>query len=186
MVISEFVEGIKNAKVINNRVNPNAMSEYLNKVLDVKTYLPFAIKKSMAQAIVDQNTEEIDGVLKNDSINQYLCFVITMIESHTALEFGDNPMTDYDLLAENKLLEPIIEMFRSDYDECDVLLKMALASKLEANNLGAVVGRFLNGILDKIDDFSDAMKSSMEGLDLQEYMTEENMEKLNSFLDKMQ
>ena len=144
MKINEFVQEFKDKKIKNTTVAPNAVGEYLRSVLEIKTYLPFKIKRKIAEMVVAENTREIDGVKKNDSINQYVGFVIAMLTAHTNLECSANPIDDYDLLAESGLLPQIIAEFKPSYDECDILLKMELASELEDNNIEVLVGRFLD------------------------------------------
>lgn len=184
ITIAQFIENFKQQNIKNTTMKPNAVGEYLKENLEIKTYIPFATKRLIAEMVVDANTEEIDGVWKNDAISQYIAFVVAMIQAHTNLSFGDNPVDDYDLLVENELLAPIIEMFRNDYNECDIVLKMALASKLEDNNINALVGKFLNGILDRLDGAEEFLKSTLGSIDLQEIMKEENLVKLVGLLNK--
>ena len=135
MKINEFIEKFKNAKVQNTKVNPNAVSEYLQKELEIKSYIPFRDKRKIAEMIVEQNIDEKDGIKKYDSINAYIGLVASAISTHTNLEFGADPVADYDLLAESGLLPKIISEFQQDDNECDVVLKMALAMELEDNNV---------------------------------------------------
>lgn len=189
MKITDFVQEFKNKKIKNTTVAPNAVSEYLNSVLEIKTYLPFKVKRQIAEMVVTENTHEIDGVKKNDSINQYVSFVIAMLTAHTNLECSTNPIDDYDLLAESGLLPQILAEFKSSYDECDILLKMALSSELESNNINILVGHFLNKILNKMDEFGDALKDKLGDFNLKDVfgvdLKEEDLTKLSGFLDKL-
>ena len=145
-------------------------------------------KRKIIEVVVEQNTKEIDGIKKNDSINQYLSFVISMLSAHTNIEFSEDPIADYDMLAESGLLSQIIAEFKESYDECDVLLKMELASKLEDNNINVLVGRFLNGILNKLDDFSGVLKDTFKDINVNDFLgknfKDEDLAKLTSFLDR--
>jgi hypothetical protein len=188
MLVKEFVEKFKNDKVMNNKIAPNAVSDYLKKELEVKTYLPFRMKREIAEMVVAQNTEWVDGIKRNDSINQYIGFIVAMIGAHTSLEFGDDPVVDYDLLAESGLLPQIIAEFQESYNECDILLKMALAAELEDNNINVSVARFLDGILKKLDDVGEVLKGAMGNLDLKEILganfNNEDLANLKGFLDR--
>ena len=170
ITVQSFVQEMKDKKIMNTKIAPDAVAKYIKENLEITTYIPFTRKRLIADMIVDANTEEIDGVWKNDSISQYISFVVAMIQEHTNLVFEDNPVDDYDMLAENELLVPIIETFRNDYNECDVVLKMALASKLEDNSINTLVGKFLNGILGRIDVAEEFLKSTIGSIDLQEIM----------------
>ena len=185
MKITDFIQELNEAGVHNTQLKPNAIGEYIEKKLNVKAYIPFDMKRTLAEMIVDVNTEEVDGIWKHDSINAYLSFIVAMVQSHTDLEF-DDPIADYDALAENGLLVPIIELFRTDYNECDVVLKMALAAKLEENNVSAVVGRFLNGISKKLDGVGEVIKSVVGNVNIQDVLSkfkEEDLTKLTGLLN---
>ena len=189
MKVNEFIVDYKTKKVMNTQMKPNAVSEYLRETLSVKEYIPFKTKRQIVEMVVAQNTRAIDGVKKNDAIGQYVSFVIAMLAAHTNLEFSINPMEDYDLLAESGLLSLIIDEFKADYSECDILLKMALASELEDNNINVLIGHFLDKILQKIDEFGDALKGKFEDFNLQNIFgadfKEEDLAKLSGFLDKL-
>lgn len=146
MKVKEFVEIFKSKKIMTSKANPNAMSECVNSILTFKTYAPFQEKRAIAEKIVKRNTHLIDGVKKNDNISQYIDFVAAMIQLHTNLEFSDNITDDYDLLAENGLLMVVINEFQNDYNECDIILKMALAAELADNDLNIVLGKMLHNI----------------------------------------
>lgn len=187
MIIAEFVKDFKDKKIQNTKLNEHAVEEYITKTLEVKTYLPFTTKRTIAEMVARGSMDEIDGVKKHDAISSYVSFIVAMIQSHTNLQFND-PIEDYDLLAESGLLPLIIGTFNSDYNECDVLLKMAIAYELEGNNVTSLIGKFLNGILDRLDDFSGAFKASMGNKTMEEIIganfKQEDLAKLNSLLDK--
>lgn len=188
MLVKEFIENFKNNKVMNTKVMPNAVSDYLKKNLEIKTYIPFRTKREVVEMVVKQNITEVNGIKKNDAINQYISFVVAMISIHTALEFSSNPVADYDLLAESRLLSQIIAEFQESYSECDALLKMTLASELEDNNINVIVAKFLYGILDKLDGVGEVLKESFGNIDLKEILganfNEEDLTKLSGLLNK--
>lgn len=189
MTIKDFIEDFKAKKIQNTRVNENAVSEYIKKTLEVKTYIPFVEKRKIAEMIVDQYTDEIDGIKKHDSISAYVGFVCAMIAAHTNLTMSENPIADYDVLAESGLLSQIVAEFKQSYDECDIILKMALAMELEDNSVNVLVGKFLNGVLRRIDGFADGLKGVMYGLDLTQLLgadfNKEDLAKLSGLLDKI-
>lgn len=176
MTIIELVKEFKDRKIMNTKTNDHAVNDYLKSKITVTEYIPFMEKRLVAEMIVKENTEEVNGIKKNDAINQYVAFVIAMIQTHTDLEISKNPVADYDLLAESGLLTPIIEMFKVDYTECDVILKMCLAAELEDNSINALVGKFLSGISNMLD----SVKERFEGFDI----NEEDLAKLNSLLHR--
>lgn len=190
MKIIDFVKDFKDKKIMNTHLKPDAVETYIKENVIVTTYLPFKAKRELAEIILDQCIENVDGIKKHDAIESYMRFVIGMIETHTDLTFSEDPVEDYDLLAEAGLLMPIIDMFKTDYDECNTVLKMALNAELEDNNINVFVGKFLNGILDKLDGVSDVIKDTVGSVDLNNILggnfKEEDLAKLSSFLDKYQ
>lgn len=187
--VKDFIEKFKNSKVANSKIAPNAISDYLYRELEIKTYIPFRKKRAIVEKIVDNNLEWVDGIKKYDNINSYMSFVVAMLSAHTNLVFSSDPVADYDLLSESGLLPLIIEEFRGSYDECDSLFKMVLTSELEDNNINAVVGRFLNGILNRLDSVGEVMKSQLGSIDIQDILgdsfKQEDLTKLKGFLDKI-
>jgi hypothetical protein len=187
MLVKDFVEKFKEDKVQNTKINENAISNYLKDNLEIKTYIPFRTKRTLVEQVIAKNVEWVDGIKKVDTINQYIGFVVTMIGAHTSLQFSEDPVIDYDLLAESGLLTLIVEEFRTSYDECDVLLKMALASELEDNNINATVARFLDRILQKLDGAGEVLKSVIDDIDIGSILganfNSEDLAKLSSFLD---
>lgn len=188
MKVVEFVKDFKDKKIMNTKVNTDAVSEYIKETLEVREYVPFKEKRAIVELIVLNNIKVVDGVKKNDSISQYISFITAMLTAHTNLEFSEDPVADYDILSESGLLAPIIETFKTDYSECDVLLKMALADELEDNNVNIVFGKFLNGILERLDIVGKLVQESISGVDIKEIVGEvfnqEDLNKLKYFLDK--
>lgn len=190
ILVKNFVEDFKAKKIKNSTAMPNAIGDYINKTLEIKTYLPFSTKREIVDMVVGANIKEIDGVKKIDSISQYISFVVAAIAAHTNLEFDvADVYGDYDLLAESGVLPYIIAEFKPSYDELDILLKMAVADEMADNNLSVIVGKFLSGVLDKLDGVVDVARAFAEKTDLSKILGEdfnkEDITKLIGFVDKL-
>lgn len=187
MTIQNFIEKFKNDKVVNTKIAPDSVSNYLKKNLEIKTYIPFRVKREIAEIVVAQNTDWVDGIRKHDSVNAYISFIVASLVAHTNLVFGDDPVEDYDLLAESGLLPQIIAEFETSHSECDIILKMILAMELEDNNINALVGKFLNDILQKLDGVGDIFKDKLGDFNLKDILgnfKQEDLAKLKGFLNK--
>ena len=112
MKVTEFVKEFQEKKIMDTKINTHAVSDYIKENLNIKTYLPFRVKRQIVETVVSKNIEQIDGVKKVDPFNEYVGFVVAMLGAHTSLEFSEDPVTDYDLLAESKLLPLIIAEFQ--------------------------------------------------------------------------
>lgn len=188
MQIKEFVTQFKTRNIKNTRVDEHAVENYVKQNVEFKTYIPFRQKRRIAEMVVAKSVRVVDGVKKNDQIEQFVSFVVAMISAHTNLEFSDDPVADYDLLAESGLLPLIIMEFKQSYDESEIVLKMLISMEMEDNNVNAVFARFLNGILEKVNEIGDALTESADGTNLQNIFGEnfkvEDLAKLSGLLNK--
>lgn len=184
MTIQEFVEAYKAQKFMSTPQGLSEKSEWIRGQLGIKTYIPFMEKRKIAEMIVEQNIEVIDGLKKYDNISAYISFIMASIIAHTSLKCGDDPVADYDLLAESGLLSQIVAEFQESHNEIDILLKMAVAYELEDNHPGALIGRFLDGVLQKLDGASGVLQEIVGNLDLKEMFNEENVAKVVGLLNK--
>ena len=180
MKIKDFCEAYKAKNFMNTKQGIEERVEWIKKEAGVKEYIPFMTKRKIAEAVVEQNIEVVDGIKKYDSIDAYIGFVVASIMAHTTLEFSSNPIDDYDLIAECGLLTQIVALFQESHNEIDILLKMTLESELEDNHIGILIGRFLDSILKKVDGLS----GSFSKLDLEKMFSEENMTKIVGLLNK--
>lgn len=186
--VKNFVDAYKAKKFMITKNGVDEKSEWLRKELEIKDYIPFREKREIAEMIVAQNVEEVDGIKKYDSISGYVSLVVASISAHTNLEFSTDPVADYDLLAESGLLPQIVAEFQGSHGELDIILKMALEMELEDNQTNALVGRFLNQILGMLDGVSGALKGAIEGVNLESLLGDikpEDLAKLSGLLDKL-
>lgn len=188
MTVKNFLDAYKAQSFMISRNGADERSEWLKKELEIKEYIPFKTKREIAEMIVAQNIEVVDGIKKYDSISGYVSLVVASISAHTNLEWSADPVADYDLLAESRLLPLIIAEFQGSHSELDIMLKMALEMELEDNKTNALVGRFLNQILGMLDGVSGALKENIEGLDIKKLLGDikpEDLAKLSGLLDKL-
>jgi hypothetical protein len=187
--IKEFCDAYKAKKFMIAKSGVDERAEWIRNQLEIKEYIPFREKRTIAEMIVAQNISEVDGIKKYDSIDGYVSLIVASIAAHTNLVFSSDPVADYDLLAESGLLMDIISEFEGSHQEIDLLLHMALDMEMEDNEISAIVGRFLNKISEALDDIVDAAKDKFENFDLQNILgadfNKEDLAKLSGFLDKI-
>ena len=159
--VKNFVDAYKAQRFMIGKNGVDEKSEWLRKELEIKSYIPFAEKRKIAEMIVEQNIEVVDGIKKYDSINGYLSLIVASIMAHTNLEWSTDPVADYDLLAESGLLPQIIAEFQGSHEEIDLLRKMVLDMELEDNNTNVLIGHFLNQILEMLDSVSGSLKDGL-------------------------
>lgn len=189
ILVQDFCKEYVEKRIENTKYQPDAVENFIKEKLDIITYLPFNTKREIVEMLVGQIVTEEDDIKRVDSVSQFLAFIVAMVASHTTLVFGENSAEDYDALSQCGVLENLLAMFAKDYSECDALLKAAIADELADNNLNVIIGKFLNGILGKLDGVGDMLKGFTENLDLSKLLgtniNEEEIAKILGFVDKL-
>lgn len=189
MTIKEFLEKFKNDKVINTKVAPNAVSEYLRKELEVKDYLPFAEKRELCANVLEAcNTKDDSGFVKVDSVSRYIVFTISIISKYTNLEFSSGEDTEYDsldeydMLCQTGILNPILEVIGEEYATCNNLLNMMMDDIIANNNtVEAMLGNALGKVTDSIDGLIDTLADKVDELNLD--LSQIDIDKYKGLLD---
>lgn len=185
MKVHDFIQEFVDKKISNTKINPNAVEEFIKSKLKIRTFIPFMEKRQIVELVVSENTTEEGGIKKIDSVGQFVGFIISMLIAHTDLEIDQtDPIKAYDALSEVGLLEPIVACFQKDYSECEALLKMVVSDTLEDNQPGALIGRFLDDVLKKLDGAAGAINGLLGSVDLQKIFSDENVAKIVGFLNK--
>lgn len=141
-------------------VNINNNGFKLSEALEVKTYIPMALKKVIAQSIIYECTNSEGGVIKVDSVQRYISYIRYMITTHTNLEYTDE---DYDTLCSTEyqdtvLLNAVLGSFGDDAQECSRILNLMIDDYMQDMRVEVTIARFLNelgqsleGLVDKLD-----------------------------------
>ena len=158
MRIKEFIEMYKK----NPRMD-------IIKQLDVKKYVGIALKREMAQLVLDNCTSIVDGEVHIDSVERYILFTISVIGMHTNLEFSyeedkeSSSIDDYDALCESGILVKIIETFKDDYVSCQEILNMMTADRLQDNmTIEKKIGKFLDAVQEVLAGAVDGMVDKLD------------------------
>lgn len=154
----------------NSYKSDNAKSEYLKNTIKSKNYVSYAAKVTFANQIVAQ-THNIEGSsIKVDTTKQYILFIIGVVSLYLNIEFSDSPISDYDLLDEAGLLEPIIAMIPSkEYENIKLVLDM-VAKDFMTNNYGVVpvlqklVGSAMESFAPVLDEMKNMDKDTLLSL----------------------
>ena len=172
MTVQNFINTYKEAKVVNTKVAPNAVVDYLKKTLEVKGYLPFADKRELCASVINAcNTRDESGLIKVDSVSRYITFTIAIISAYTNLEFSSgeefDSLDEYDMLCQNDLLNSILEAIGAEYATCNNLLNMMMDDVLANNNtVEAVLGNTLGKVTDSLDGLLGALAAKVDELEL--------------------
>lgn len=184
MTIKEFVQNYKAKNFMNTKQGIEERIEWIKRELGVKEYIPFNKKREIAEMVVEQNIKVVDGIKKYNNIDAYIGFIMASIIAHTNLQCSDNPIADYDLLAESGLLPQVVLMFQESHNEIDILRKMVLEEELEDNNPNVIIGHFLDAVLKKVEGFSGVLKDMVGDLDAEDIFNNENVAKIVGLLNK--
>lgn len=124
----------------------------LERGLEVKKYLPIEVKKTIAQGITYDCTNNEGGIVKVDSLERYMSYVRYMITTHTNLEYTDE---DYDALCSTEyegttLLNAVIDCFGEDAKECSRILNLMMDDIMQEMSIEFTVAKFLNGLNESV------------------------------------
>lgn len=158
----------------------------LEKSLQVKKYLPIEVKKTIAQGIIYDCTNEEDGVVKVDSVERYLSYIKYMITMYTNLEYTDE---DYDVLCsteygETTLLNAIVHIFESDANECNRILGLMMDDYLENNAAENQIVVAINQFLSGLAGIAKSLEGKVNNMNIDEMLPDDfDINKLNAFLN---
>lgn len=171
MKVVDFIKSYKDKRIMNTRIDENAVEKYITTTLGVKSYLPFATKRELCSTVLDACCTENGGIIEVDSVSRYILFTIKMLTTYTDLEFesdGDlDALDQYDLLCQNNLLNPILGCIGAEYEACNNMLNMMMAD-LDANNnnVTAVLNSAAQKLLDIVEDLKNVLADKIEGMEL--------------------
>ena len=157
----------------------------LEESLEIKKYLPIEVKKTIAQGVIYECTNEEDGISKIDSVQRYLSYVKYMIIMHTNLEYKDE---DYDTICsveyhDTTLLNAIIGYFGEDANECSRILNLVTDDYMRESSIEFTIARFLNKLNNSISDLADKINYKIDGLDISDMVPSDvDKEQLSAFL----
>ena len=190
IAVKKFVEDFKSNKIMNTKIDPNAVSVYICQKLEPKSYIPFVEKQSIAQIVLASCANIQDGVITIDSVQKYIIFTLTVLATYTNLEFEGNEadLDAYDALCsyavgDGTLLDAIVKTFEKEYSRCNDILNMMTSDLLAENNIEKQVGRLLTKLSTKIDNFGDIISNKIEGFDMD--LGQLDIDKLTNIISKI-
>ena len=166
MTIKNFVELMNTNK--NKLLKPEQIQAFLKKELEVKEYLSIKQKKELVNDIVNECILFENGIFKFDEIEKYIYFTMKTIATYTNLELSNDIEADYDVLCEAKLLNAVVETFNGEYENVKVLLQMKCDGILSGNTIEAQLGRFLDGVIERLDEFASVVTDKVENFNLKD------------------
>lgn len=181
MKTRELVEFMQNST--NKMMRDDQVASLLKKTIEPKSYMSIKDKKQLVDKIVNSSIYYNNGVFKFDGIERYVYFTMYTIEAYTSIELSSDIEDDFDALSESKLLPAIICLIQQEFDDVNVLLQMQCDYIMEDNSLESQLGKFLDGILEKIDVAVDGLTKYVSNVDLGKLM--EDKDKIISYFEGM-
>ena len=186
--VKSFVEEYEKQLTVDDK------AKFLKSKLKTEKYLSHADKLSIAENIVESSSYKMvreEGVLKKTDIialnspMRYILFVMTIVDKYTNIEVNfKNIMPDFDALNINGLIDAIFEKVGDKetgefHTVLDRVLNDFMANKYQFKNyIGDALYR-VSGLLNKCAPLVDNIVNKLDS------MSEEDAEKLSSFLGKM-
>lgn len=151
------------------------------KMLDVKKYIPFTEKRELCEKILNAACKRNGSIVEVDSVSRYILFTIGMLTKYTNLEFGNDDDLDsvdeYDMLCQNDLLNPILDVIGAEYTTCNNILNMMMADiNANNNNSAAVFNKsaqklldIISGLVDTLVEKAESLNSDLSQIDIDKY-----------------
>lgn len=158
----------------------------LERRLQVKKYLPIEVKKTIAQGIIFECTDEENGAIKVDSVQRYLSYVRYMITMHTNLEYTDE---DYDTICsteykETSLLNAIVSSFQSDANECNRILDLMMDDYIENNSASNQIVSVITGFINSLIVMAKGLENKVSDMKIDELIPNDlDLNQLSEFLN---
>lgn len=182
MTIREFIDFINNPK--NKMLKGEQLQQIIAKTLEVKSYLSIKDKKNLIDDIINNCILFDEGTFKFNEIDKYITFTMMTIAVYTNLKLSFDMEDDYDMLCEAKLLNAVIDTFAGEYENVKLLLQMKCDYILSGNSIEAQCGKFLNAIIEKVDDFANVLSGKIENFDISKLpIGAEDLNKLMEFVN---
>lgn len=182
MKVQELVKFVSNPK--NKVLKADQLQTVLKKELSVKEYINIKEKKQLVQNIINTCILYEDGVYKFDDTDKYICFIMKTIEAYTNIELSEDIEDDYDILCRAKILEIVIDTFKKEYEEVNVLLQMKCDYILSGNNIESQVGRFLDTLMNAVNNIVNVISEKIDNFDMSEPpIDKDDLKKLMSFIN---
>lgn len=173
MLISELKEKLSQNKT-------------LGTIIEIKIYLPVDEKKIIVDNIIQGCVEtDENSIIQINYFNKKLIRDVSLIVNFTNLEFSDdNSILEYDYLAENKIIDWIIDKIdEKEINFIDDLLKDELNQKIKiGNSLENIVAKALNNLISKIPDEKKMRKLMNDIPKSLNKVKPENLEILKGFI----
>lgn len=173
--VKTFLDEFKSNGIRNTITETDIISNYIKKTLEVKKYLPFAEKRELCAKVLNTcNTiDNTSGLVKVDSVSRYIVFTVAVISAYTNLEFSSGEDTEfdsldeYDMLCQNNLLNPILEVIGAEYVACNDILNMMMSDVVANNNtVENVLGTASKKLLGMVDELVEVLREKVENMEL--------------------
>lgn len=168
MKVQEFVDYMK--KNTNRMMREDQVASLINRILEPKGYIGIKEKRELVNKIVNQTIYYEDGVFKFNGIDRYMYFTMYTIDAYTNIELSEDIAFDFDMLSESKLLPAVICLIQKEFDDVNVFLQMQCEYVLDGNSVEAQVGKFLNNILEKLDDLGSGLSEYLKNINIGELL----------------
>lgn len=149
----------------NNRATESLKDQYLEDILEIKKYIPFNLKVTLAEKLMEVTMYDKKKNVHVNSVAQYLLFCRIILENYTNITIGENFHEKYDLLKESGILDKImVKIPEGEMAELNTVISMTredvrtnayephafIAGQVE--RFGILIGTLLDPVIGKLAD----------------------------------
>lgn len=154
----------------------------LKTTLEIRTYIPIAEKKAIAETVLDKCFTVEDGVLICDYVTKRVVFELAMIKYHTNLDIDIMSTDDYDMIKSRCDLH---KEYEDDYVECKLIfddMEKELCSKY---SIETSIIHLSNRLSDNIESIVKLIANKIDELDMSKFGFEDiNLEQFQELINK--
>lgn len=118
MKINNFLT-LFNIRTKNKQLSEEELIQTIAELIGTKQYLPYDDKIKLAIVTINESPKDFPQAPYRNRL-----FIVNLIKVYTNLEMN---ITDFDILAENMLVTPILMTFLQEYKICSSIMNMCIA-----------------------------------------------------------
>lgn len=136
----------------------------LEKILEVRTYIPIAEKKAILEDILDRCFVVEDGVLICDSVLKRMAFELAMIKYHTNLDIDITSEEDFDEIRNAGV--NFYELYAADYEECHLFFRGMEEELRSQYSIESSIAGLTHKLSGNIESLVEGVSEKVKGFDV--------------------
>ena len=113
MKVNNFIT-LFNVRTKSNQISPEDVAEQIIDLIKPKSYIPYDDKIKLVLSTIEDTKDKFPCWPHRNRL-----FIVNLIKTYTNLEAT---IQDFDVLDENRFIEPILSTFQNEYKKCIAIM----------------------------------------------------------------